>query len=461
MTLGEALKIYRNENNLSQREFARMIGSSQAQISAIENLQYIREHDKTAIKIKEAINYQENEVCVTADDRISDEIKTLCTHLRAARLYKRMTLEKVINAISDKVEVPCSTLSKIDNGVLSISSEYNMNIVKVLLELFEDDLIYTEDFKDALKSMKNKLNGCHIYEADKFNKEFNMYDVNYQQALTMHLSKYNLTNDEFAKKYLGSQGEVIRWLITGKSNIFSSKSGFEIAEIIGFRGITNSKEVKKYIIQNLESLVDIFRAYMNKNNMMQISVAYTLNISVSLLGKVLCKKIYLSNNIINVFVILIKEWIADFKTNNEFIKIMMNLKFVLYDTIPVIYKLLEGKEIEYTEEVKNDEPLSVERPITNMEVDTMVELNKIEKEDNNDLMKERLVMFKNMSKEEADSVKITLVDAIISYLNHNEIELAEGHLQFIENLNMFDTSILRLKLKRVKEDLEKYGHCYN
>lgn len=130
MKLSEIIKLYRKENKISMREFAKRSGVSNAYVSLIENEETKSPTLETISKLANGMHMQSNDLIdmMNDDDEIKVKSKETFNHYKniaTVPVYSKITAKKAANAHADwleDIQVPNKISRKHDIFGLKVNS---------------------------------------------------------------------------------------------------------------------------------------------------------------------------------------------------------------------------------------------------------------------------------------------------------------------------------------------------
>ena len=448
MTLGEIIRDYRRQNGISQREFARLVGISQATVCDAERDVYSQTNKSKIIKF---LNIEKSSL-----DTTSEEIVGI--YIKAAREYLQFTqfdMVELIHGSTNKI------LSLVENGSFYVKSYDIFPILRSILELFKDNFLYTNEFKEALNNLKGKIGNDHsIYNYHKFVEKSDIYKLSFKKWVILHKIRY----PKICEKYYISKS--IYTVIYADNDCIYSDISLKIAYEFNFRNIKskfNSYEEMIFYVSDRFKKVSNLLIQFKDGTLMEISKK--LAISNSVLQKILSKGVnlnYLSINALCKFVLYKKNNIMQ---NDDIMNIINDLKFMLYDYMPDFYdesksqnrieQVVEPKSIE----IETEEPIKETSEKTSNNISKIMEvrdamqdkiavMDEAIQEINNIREKTKEIIinpFEGIADSSVNKIKEDIFDYIFRLLE-SDIEKAEDYIKFVENLNLFSTEILRIKL---------------
>ena len=447
MTIGEALKIFRKNNNLSQREVANIIGISQSAISFIERTGKATS-EGTYEKIKELIDFKEednNYQNFTSKERICNDFKIIGNYIHLVRKYSN---KKHYDTCND-LKISASVLTNIEKGKISISAKSELKALNDLLNYFDDCLIFTDEFRESLKDIKYLIKDSKVFENKNFNTN---HFITFRERLILFLNENNMTSFSLANK-LNVYGSVIKALETGKRTIISSFNGLDVAIYIGYLNFKNKKEAKEYLRGKFNAISRYIRHYYKSNKITVKQISSKFNLRKEIVYRLFDQPEYLSDNLINLAIILLKDIVSKIGKDDELIKIMDDFKIIMINYYPEFYQVQE-KSIS-NESIINTEIDKSEEIIENIVKQEIAEEDiSINKE-----TKKELDIFEGINNEGLDSIKLQLFDSIYKLIESGELQLASQYIKFVNNLKLFDVTMLNMKLSTAHDWNGKYNNC--
>ena len=431
MTIGEALKIYRKKNNLLQREVANIIGCTQSTISFTERTGKPTSKE-TYEKIKELIDFKEednNYQDTTSQERICKDFKIIGNYINLARRYSN----KNHHTVCDDLKISSCILTNITNGKLSTSAKTEVKALNDLLNYFNDCLIFTDEFRESLNDIKHLIKNSKVFENKNFNTN---HFITFREKLILFLNENNMKSYNLANK-LNVSGFVIKALEMGKHTIISSNNGLDVAIHIGYLNFKNKKEAKEYLRVKFNPIRKYIRNYYKSSSTMaQMSSKFNIH-------KEIVNRLYnrpeenLSDSLINLAVNLLKDIVSKIGKDDELIKIMDDFKIIMINYYPEFY------QEESIDSIINTEDKSEEIIENNIKQEITAKDITIGKEKET---KEELDMFKGINNEGLHSIKLQLFDSIYKLIESNELQLASQYIKFVDNIKLFDVTMLNMKL---------------
>lgn len=460
MTIGEALKIYRKKNNLLQREVADIIGITQSAISFTERTGKPTSKE-TYEKIKELIDFKEednNYQNFTSQERICNNFKIIGNYIHLARRYSNKKHYNVCNYL----KISSCILTNIENGKMSTSAKTEVKALNDLLNYFNEYLIFTDEFRESLNDIKYLIEDSKVFDNKNFNTN---HFITFRERLILFLNENNMTSYSLANK-LNVSGFVIKALENGKHTIISSINGLDVAIHIGYLNFKNKKEAKEYLRVKFNPIRRYIHNYYKSNRITMAQISSKFNVHKEIVNRLYNKpEENLSDSLINLAVNLVKDIVSKIGKDDELIKIMDDFKIIMINYYPEFYQVQE-KSIH---NIDKDEVLSDEF-IMNVEIDKSEEIIKnIIKQEivekgiymNQETKKElENIIFEGINNEDAYSIKLHLFDAIYKLIESNELELASQYIKFVNNLKLFDVTMLNMKLLTAHNGNREYN-CNN
>ena len=447
MTIGEALKIYRKKNNLLQREVANIIGISQAAISFIE-----RKGKPTSKeiykKIKELIDFKEednNYQNFTSQERICNDFKIIGNYIHLARIYSN----KKHYTVCDDLKISSCILTNIENGKLSTSAKTEVKVLNNLLNYFNDYLIFTDEFRESLNDIKYLIKDSKVFENKNFNTN---HFITFRERLILFLNENNISAYSLADK-LNVSGFVIKALEMSKHTIISSNNGLDAAIHIGYLNFKNKKEAKEYLRVKFNAISRYIHNYYKSNRITMAQISSKFNVNKEMINRLYNRpKENLSDSLINLAVNLLKDIVSKIGKDDELIKIMDDFKIIMINYYPEFYQEESIDSIINTED-KSEEIIEniIKQEITAKDI-TIGKEKETKKELEN-------IIFEGIDDEDIYSIKLHLFDVIYTLIESNELQLASQYIKFVNNLKLFDVTMLNMKLSTAHDWNCKYNNC--
>lgn len=447
MTIGEALKIYRKKNNLLQKEVANIIGCSQTVISFTERTGKPTSKE-TYKKIKELIDFKEednNYQDTTYKERICKDFKIIGNYIHLARRYSNKNHHTVCNDL----KISSCILTNIEKGKISTSAKSELKALNDLLNYFNDCLIFTDEFRESLKDIKYLIKDSKVFENKNFNTN---HFITFRERLILFLNENNMTSFSLANK-LNVSGFVIKSLEMSKHTIISSFNGLDVAIYIGYLNFKNKKEAKEYLRDKFNAISRYISHYYKSNKITVNQISSKFNVNKEMIYRLYNKPESLSDNLINLAIILLKDIVSKIGKDDELIKIMDDFKIIMINYYPEFYQVQE-KSIE---SVINTEIDKSEEIIENTVKEEIVEKDiSIGKETKKELEN---MIFEGINNEGLHSIKLHLFDSIYKLIESNELQLASQYIKFVDNIKLFDVTMLNMKLSTAHDWNGKYNNC--
>ena len=447
MTIGEALKIFRKNNNLSQREVADIIGTSISLISFIERTGKASS-EETYEKIKELIDFKEednNYQNFTSQERICNDFKIIGNYIHLARKYSNKNHHTVCNDL----KMSLSTLTNTEKGKISTSAKYGVKALNDLLNYFDSYLIFTDEFRESLKDIKYLIKDSKVFENKNFNTN---HFITFRERLIIFLNENNMSSYSLSNK-LNISGWVVKALELGENTMINATYGLDIAIHIGYLNFKNKKEAKEYLRVKFNAIIRYIRNYYKSNKITVKQISSKFNLRKGIVYRLFDQPESLSDNLINLAIILLKDIVSKIGKDDELIKIMDDFKIIMINYYPEFYQVQE-KSIE---SVINTEIDKSEEIIENTVKEEIVEKDiSIGKEAKKELEN---MIFEGINNEGLHSIKLHLFDSIYKLIESDELQLASQYIKFVDNIKLFDVTMLNMKLSTAHDWNCKYNNC--
>ena len=337
------------------------------------------------------------------------------------------------------------------------------------MNYFNEYLIFTDEFKESLNDIKYLIKDSKVFENKNFNTN---HFITFRERLILFLNENNISAYSLANK-LNVSGFVIKALEMNKHTIISSKKGLDVAIHIGYLNFKNKKEAKEYLRVKFNPIRKYIRNYYKSSRITMAQISSKFNVHKEIVNRLYNKpEENLSDSLINLAVNLLKDIVSKIGKDDELIKIMDDFKIIMINYYPEFYVQVQEQ--------------SIPNPYSNKEISTITDESIIDIEpESEEIVKESIkqeisekdvsinietkeryskeidlgkIIFEGINNEGSDSIKLQLFNAIYKLIESDELELAGQYIKFVDNLKLFDVTMLNLKLLTAQDWNNKYNY---